>query len=294
MRALFITTPTLDCSNHVRAWNSFEEPAEHFVFDHIGLRNDWQAVERAREVKPDIMFYIGPNQGRGVPRTATFIELRGIAPLVNLCSDAADKPWHKTLELYRSKQCFDLQVAIDGARDAPVDIATLTPIDPTPFGGQKRDIRCGFSGTLGGQRELIVQSLEWFGGLTVRRAKQVHETTYEAHAEFMSRCQIVLNTSYTGTGHAHHIKGRVLEAGWAGAALLEPEESPIGDWFPEDCFIRYRDPIEAAHWIKTLTDGEIDHRARRLTEEVMMRYTPAKIYGEILEHVGRTESIAAA
>ncbi len=290
MKALFITTPTVDCANHVRAWNSFEEKAHHFVFDHNGLRNDWMAVEAAQQVKPEVIFYIGPNAGTGVPKTSTFKDLRKIAPLINLCSDAADKPWHKTLSLYRSRECFDLQVAIDGAKDAPVDFTTLTPVDPRPFGDQKKVVRCGFSGNLGGKRYAIVKSLEWFAGLFVREGTG----PYEDHAQFMSQCELILNVSFTGTGRTHHIKGRVLEAGWAGAALLEPKESPIGEWFPEDCYFTYRDPVDAARLIKNLPYHEVIARGRRLSEEVRRNYTPQKIYGQILEHVGYPQPVQAA
>lgn len=289
MKAMFVTTPTVDCQNHVRAWNSFTRRAEHFVFQAEAIRNCWQIVEKAEALQPRVIFYIGPFQGRAVPLPGTFKQLRRIAPVVNLVSDAADKPWHKTLRYYETQGCFDLQVSIDGARDAPVDFATLTPVDPTPFGGQEKNIRCGFSGNVGGKRASIIDALEWFGGLTVRR----EPGSYEDHAAFMSRCQIVLNTSFTGTGQADHIKGRVLEAAWANACLLEPASSPIGDWFPDDCFVTYRDPPDAARLIKALPDAAVAHTANRLTEEVMTRFTPQKIYTEILALVGHPEPVAA-
>ena len=289
MKALFITTPTVDCYNHVRAWDSFAE-SEHFVFNHTGINNDWQAVEAAEAIRPDVMFYIGPNEGRGIPKPSTLKRLRYIAPFINLCSDAADRPWHRTLEMYRDRECFDLQVSIDGAKEAPVDYATLTPVDGSPFGG-KKDIRCGFSGSVGkyNARSEIIRALGWFGGLQIRERGR----DYQEHAQFMSRCQIVLNVSYTGSGGAHHIKGRVLEAGFAGAALLEHAGSPIGEWFPEDCYFTYRDPVEAARLIKTLPFDEVERRAQRLSEEVRAKYTAKQIYTGILERVGRTLPVAA-
>lgn len=280
----------------MRAWESAFGPAEHHAFDHRKLRNDWQAVEAARDVRPDIMFYIGAQEGVGNPRPATFRELRSFAPLINLCSDAGDGPWHKTLDFYRSKECFDLQVSIDGAREAPVDLATLTPVDPGPFaGGGARDIRCGFSGSVGrwNPRSEIILALKWFGGLTVRE-RATGNDSYKDHAGFMRRCRLLLNISNTGTGHAHHIKGRVLEAGWAGCALLESEGSPIGEWFEEDCYIKYRDPPHAAHLIETLSGDAIDLAARRLAEEVRAKYTSSQIYGGILDRVRRAEPVQAA
>lgn len=284
MRALFITTRTVDCANHVRAWDSFSPiPAEHFMFDHLGIRNDWQMIDAAEKIKPTVIFYIGAVKSLGTPKPDTFRALRKIAPLVNLCSDAADTPWHPILNAYRKHQCFDLQVAIDGKSKANVDLATVTPVDPRPFEGEMtRDIRCGFSGTIGrwNVRSETINALTWFGGLTVRAREGCG--TYEDHARFMKRCRMLLNISFTGSQMTHHIKGRVLEAGWAGCALLESEGSPIGDWFPADCYMIYRNPKEAAEIIATIDDAAVDGMAKRLAEEVRSKFHPAMIYGQIL------------
>lgn len=287
MKALFLTTKTVDCFNHVRAWNSVFETASHSTFETTGLCNDWQLLEAADAVKPEVIFYIGAQSGSGNPRASTFRDIRKIAPLINLCSDAADTPWHRTLETYHHKECFDLQVSIDGAKHAPVDLATLTPVDPKPFAViAKRDIRCGFSGSVGrfNPRSEIVNPLVWFSNLTVR-AREKSSESYHDHAVFLRRCQMLLNVSATGSGLSHHIKGRVVEAGMAGCALLESAGSPIGEWFPDDCFIRYDGPVEAAEIIKSMPDSDIDHAALRLSEEVRARYMPEHIYGEILESV---------
>ena len=69
---------------------------------------------------------------------------------------------------------------------------------------------------------------------------------------------MVLNTSWTGSDR-HHIKGRVLEAGWAGCALLEQAESPIAKWFPR-IVILLGDAKEAAEIIKNASDDEINLR----------------------------------
>lgn len=283
MKALFYTTSSNECKNHVQAWNSFGE-STHLTYKAHGIRNDWQMLEAAQDLKPDVVFWIGADQAPGNPRVETFRKVREIAPLVNLCSDAMDKPWHHFLKLYAKRECFDLQVSIDGAIDSPVDLATLTPIDPRPFSGNVvRDIRCGFSGTVGrwNSRSELVNALEWFGGLTVRKREE-HDG-YDDHVRFLKRCQMLLNISYTGTGHAHHIKGRVLEAGWAGCVLLESKGSPIHKWFPEDCYIIYDGPKEAAAIIAELDDVTIQNTAKRLNEEVQNRFTPNIIYEMIVE-----------
>lgn len=285
MKALFITTRTVDCDNHVRAWNSFSKtPADHFTYNHMGIRADHSFIEAAERSRPDIIFYIGASKASGNPRIETLQALRKIAPSINICSDAADRPWHAVLAGLRTNKCFNLQVAIDGAQDVPgVGLSTLTPVDPKPFDIEvERDIRCGFSGSVGrfNARSELVRALTWFAGLVFRERQG--EGTYADHARFLKRCRMVLNVSYTGTGHAHHIKGRVIEAGWAGCALLEFSASPIADWFPSDCYVTYRDPVEAAEIMRDLDDATISRLARRLSEEVRSRFHPAMVYGEMV------------
>ena len=290
MRAMFLTTMTGDTTNHVSAWESVFGKAEHVRFNHEGIRNDHLLIEAAQAAKPDVIFYIGATKGLGNPRPETHQELRKIAPCINLCSDAADRPWHHVLQGYARHRCFDLQVAIDGAADAPVDFTTLTPVDLRPFQiGERKDIRFGFSGSVGrwNGRSEIVKALEWFGGLTVRHRQS--GDTYPDHVRFLLRCRILLNVSLTGSGQRHHIKGRVLEAGWAGCALLESEGSPIGNWFPSDCYLTYRNPLEAAEISKNLDEAEIFSLSRRLKEEVEERFHPKIIYTDMLKRVMGSE-----
>jgi hypothetical protein len=293
MRVLFITTPSNDCFNHVRAWRSFA-PADHYVMKCLGIRIEWHVTQAVRDYKADIVFYISANQGPYALKINTLKEIRAIlkekntvSRFVNLCSDAADRPWHGVLAAYKKHGCFDLQVSIDGGRPTAIDLSTLTPIDPVLYNEiSDRDIRCGFSGNPGYQnsRSEILKALEWFGNLTIRVRSP--KDGYEDHVKFLKRCRMILNISRTGSDQAHHIKGRVLESGWAGCALLESAGSPIGEWFPEDCYFTWKDAKEAADIIKNVSDEEITHRAARLAEEVRSRFTPEKIYGEMLKRIG--------
>ena len=245
------------------------------------IRMDWKAVESVRSLNPDVVFYIGANIGPYALKWTALKEIRVISKIVNLCSDAADRPWHNVLFVYKKHECFDLQVSLDGSRPESIGLASLTPVDASVFEGESnRDIRCGFSGSSGGRRSEIINALSWFGNLTVRHREA--NDGYENHVKFMKRCSMVLNTSWTGSGMAHHVKGRVLEAGWAGCALLEYHESPIREWFPEDCYFIWKDAKEAANIIKDASDEEISRRAKRLSEEVRNRFTAKSIYGEIL------------
>jgi hypothetical protein len=282
MKALFITTKTADCINHVSAWECAFGKSEQATFNHEGIRNDHVILEAAQAAKPDVIFYIGAIKGLGNPRPETYRALRKIAPCINICSDSADRPWHPVLETYDRMKLFDLQVGIDGPSDAPVDLSTLTPVDIRPFGADvKKDIRFGFSGSVGrwNGRSEIVKALEWLGGLTVRH----RAGGYEDHVSFLKRCRIVLNVSLTGSGQRHHIKGRVLEAGWAGCALLESAGSTIGNWFPSDCYLIYNDPKEAAEIARDIDDATIESMAKRLAEEVRERFHPKIIYADMLK-----------
>ena len=285
MRVLFLTAPSNDCDNHVRAFRSLA-PAEHIVMQSKGIGIDWKILQSVRDNKPDVVFYISANRGPYALKIQTLKEMREIAKTVNLCSDATDRPWHGVLAAYKKYECFDLQVSIDGGRPMAIGLSSLTPVDPTLYEGigPDRTIRCGFSGGTGGTRSEIISALSWFGNLTVRH--RAAKNGYEDHVTFLRSCRMVLNTSWTGSGQAHHIKGRVLEAGWAGCALLEQAESPIAKWFPEDCYFTWGDAKEAAEIIKNASDDEINLRARRLAEEVRARYTPKSIYGEILKRIG--------
>jgi len=253
--------------------------------DFKGIRFDWQIVDTIRKIGPKVVFYIGANEGTYALKWKALKELTKLAKTVNLCSDAADNPWHGILDNYKKSGCFDIQVAIDGGHPDAIDISTLTPVDSSLYDGPEfiRDIRCGFSGSSGGKRAEIINALSWFGNLTVRNRSP--DDDYEDHVKFLKRCQMTLNTSWTGSGQTHHIKGRVMEAAWAGCALLEYHESPIREWFQEDCFFTWRDAKEAAEIIKDASDAEIENKSKRLSEEVRKRFTAKSIYGDILRRL---------
>jgi hypothetical protein len=287
IKALWITTNTNEVFNHVKAWESVYGKTVHKTFNHMAIRNDWMFIEWAQEFKPDIIFYIGANLAPGNPKKDILGELRKFAPTVLLCSDAADEPWHPVLDQYRKHSSFDLMVSLDGSHTPFVDMATLTPVSPELFNAEgNKDIHCGFSGTVGkvGERAETIGDLKRLGFLTVRPRESFDG--YNSHAFFMRRSRMILNTSLTGSGKAHHIKGRVLEAGWAGCALLEMEGSPIREWFPDDCYFTWRSSKEAAAIIYDASDDEISHRARRLSEEVRKHYSPKSIYDSILKRIG--------
>lgn len=334
MRALFVTSSTSDVDSLVRAWDCWQpDKSVRVMFPHMGQSKDDEILEVAREMSPDVIFYIGANEGSGIPVVETFLALRDLAPLINLCCDAGDWPWHNPLRHYEEAGCFDLQVALDGSRDAPVDLATVTPVDPSPYAQSgPRTVRCGFSGGVAPRDRIVPAEVRipnrrpprvfkkrpanvlpawpspskkvriitaepqtardhviWNLGdaeecVTVRRRSLI--SLYSDHAAFMLSCQLIINFSATGTGTMHHIKGRVLEAGWAGCALLESKGSPIAKWLPEGSYFIFCDVDHARSLIDRLTDEEIMASAALLSRHVRENYHPRQIYGEILERAG--------
>lgn len=294
MKSLFVTTPSSEVDNHVAAWDSFNEPSTRIIFVSSGVPDDEAILRTAVEAKPEVIFYIGACAGFGLPSVATFRALREIAPSINLCSDAQDPPWHPVLDYYKRQECFDLQVAIDGAQNDHVDLSTVTAVPPLLYEGTgpARDIPLGFSGGFNraDRRGQIIGMLKLRALLTVRNRSL--GGSYAEHVAFLRRCQAVLNIAYTGSGQFLHVKGRVMETAWAGAALFETKDSPTQFFFPPACFIAYDHPDEIA---PLLTDKAlVTERATRLAAHVRAHYTPAKIYGEILERVGLTQSKSAA
>ena len=306
MKALFVTSATTDVDSLVRAWACWNEKPERVAYPHMEAPIYPEILRRAREISPDVIFYIGGAQGDGNPDVKTLLALRDLAPSINLCCDAGDEPWHPLLNDYRQAGCFDLQVSLDGIKDAPVDLVTITPVDPRPWNRDSiRSVRCGFSGGASTaitprtrrtrdafkvrfqppvSRERVIHWLEANDLVTVGR--RVKGRTYSDHVDFVMACQLILNTSASGSGQAHQIKGRVLETGWAGCALLESQASPIGEWLPEGSYFKYRDVGHAEHLIMSLTDERIARSADLLSRYVRENYHPRQIYGEILERAG--------
>jgi len=51
LKALFLTTKSADCANHVQAWNSAFDKAIVHTHDPTGIRNDWQLLEYQNPVR---------------------------------------------------------------------------------------------------------------------------------------------------------------------------------------------------------------------------------------------------
>ncbi len=288
MRALFVVPPGHEPNLIVSAWSSWNEPALKKTFDPWGKPEDREILRTAKNASPDVIFYVGGDEAPGLPSHDTLRGLRCIAPLVHLCWDATDEPWHKVLSAYKKDECFDLQVAMDGGADSPVDMATLTPIDPRPYRNRGvRFRRCAFAGQNVAERVTYGQPYQhprWhvLTPLVERGLVEYRKRTngpYSDYANYIMGCQILLNISHTGSGKAHHVKVRVVEAGFAGCALLEMRDAPTCDWIPEELLFLYSTTEEAAVVIQST---EIADKASALGAYVRKNYSPQRIYESIL------------
>lgn len=285
MKTLFITTQTNDIHNLVDAWDLVNVcPAKRFEFHYQKAPKNNLIINAAQKAAPEVIFYIGGCDGVGLPSIATFRNLRRLAPVINMIPDAGDPPWHRMIEKYRQEKCFDLYVGLDGSPDSPVDHVTVTPVNFRPFEiDVEKNIRCGFSGTLGGKRD---GPLKMLGSRCQVRVRDSAHGDYADHAHFLKRCQLIFNTAWTGSGEYYHVKGRVIEAGFAGAALLEDACSPIDHWFPEGAYFRYSSGDEALEIIMNASHDDIAERAAVLSQVVREKYNPMTIYKGILDKLG--------
>ena len=295
-RALFITTATSEPIENVHAWQHTFGDARHVVFDISKPINDSLILHQAMGYSPDIIFYTGANEAPGLPTPRTFRDLRKIAPTVILQGDFGDPPWWDKIKFYRAEQCFDLYVAMDGVPGSPVDLVTLTPFDPKRFEAPpvERTIHCGFAGNMPDRarfdllksqklatdpRSEIIYGL---GDLVTVRLRELNGA-YADYIDFYRRCEMTINTSWAGSGTVHHMKGRLLEASFAYAAILEMAESPIAHWFPEGSYFTYSSIAEAKAVIEGVDKDEIHRRAKLFTAHALEHYSARKIYQSILD-----------
>lgn len=299
MKAIFLVTATSEVSKYVESLANLKlGPVEALRYDQVG-GSDTLLFERVREHKPDLMVYIGQVFGR-IPPISILTSIRDICPSVHICSDAADQPWWDLLRKYHESGAFSLQVAIDGSHKWPLassQMTALTPVDPAlypaaPLKHAARPIACGYGGNQGGgdfsRRTQILTHLLTERVLDVR-IRSALPFTYDAYANYLAQCRISLNTAFTGTETALHVKGRVLESALAGAMLLETKGSPTSYWFrPGLDYIEYESEQEAAIIIRRLANEPEATQAvaDSLRARVLAEHTPQQFWDRIFQRIG--------
>ncbi len=294
MKALFITTEPNDVTNVIEAWNCWNDPpAVRVTFDFFKPINGNRLIRKAKNYSPNVIFYIGacgaPNCFS--PDTITLKKIRSIAPFIHICFDAVVVEWHKLLTLYDHNDCFDLQVSIDGCSAKLVDLVTLAPVVTSFYKGEnpKRDIICGLSGNMGcGPRWYLLEPLIK-EGLVKFRERDVTGEGYIEHVTFIRRCEMLINTSFSGSENFHHVKQRVSEAAFAGCALLENEAAPTKNWYPKELLYTYKGLSDVRDILSNLDLLEAREKGEALRTYANIHYTPQQIYGEMLDKSRRFE-----
>lgn len=262
---------------------------------------------KAKEYAPDFIVYIGARFGQQ-PSISMLAKINSsIAPMVHICSDAADNPWWDLLRDYNERGAFTLQVAIDGSHKWPLastQMTALTPVDPKNFPAFRphadRATVAGYAGNPGsgpGSRRTAVLASLLEARLIGLRIRSNLPYTYESYCEYLSGIRISLNIAYSGTEATTHVKGRVLESGLAGCALLETAGSPTSAWFrPGLDYLEYTDEAHAANIIRMLAHEPeaTDAMGRSLMERVAREHSPAAFWGRILERIGMRGKDCAA
>ena len=290
MRVLFYTTGTRDCE---KLWGSFLSLGHETEVVRYDVR-DFDMAAYAETRKPDVIIYIGAigdfHFGLPVPTTEVLARTGRVAPMVHLCSDAADPPWWPLLEEYNEVGVFKLQVTIDGVMDSPIGRfgkVALTPIDPTYFNNlvpyNERPYVCGFAGG-GGCRVPIIAGIRHVGA-TLHWLKEGAEVPYQEMCDFYKNCKIVLNYAWTGSGARRHVKGRAIEAGLAGAVLLEPYDSPLRIWFePGVDFVEWTNVEDASAAIKN--GGVNEAMADRFKAKMLANHTAQIFWADVFKRIG--------
>ena len=318
MKALFIITRTNEMHKHCDSWSCLGNEYQTYTYTHqkggnapSGGKLDDEILAAATEYKPEVIIYVGACRSN-TPSIDCFVRLkRTIAPIVHLCSDAADEPWWDELIAYHKAGAFSVQVAIDGNKNWPLydtDITALTPIDPSyypdpPKIHAERSVVFGFAGNIGsvhtmkngkvtGRRPLVAEMITF--GLKYRERPKGNfdlksgSDSYKEAAQYMSDTRIMPNFSQTGSFERMHVKGRVVEAGLAGCLLLEPKGSPTPDWFePGVDYLQYDDMKQAKQIVSEMRDKpeesqEFGIRLRRKIEE---NHSPEKFWGKVMERL---------
>lgn len=296
MKALALITYT-DCEPKHRSLAAAGHEVHVLQYDDRPHERHGELVDAARRLAPDFVMMVGAIEqyhGRPVPRPDVLCAIKQVAPFIHMCDDAGDPPWWPMLEVYEREKCFTVQVSIDGAPGTPIDrfengMVLLTPIDHRPFHPlpwTERGIRLGMVGGFGHSRRAeITEGLRSRGLLDFREGPVGR--SYDEMAAVMCQTKITYNFGMTGSTAAMHVKGRVVEAGFAGCALLEFKGSPTSRWFtPGIDYIEFGSVDEVAEILERTPDEDLRRMARGFHAKMTAAHHPAVFWSKVLERAG--------
>jgi hypothetical protein len=300
MKALFLSTSSNETDKYHDCLANLKLGESQIMrYDPLGT-TDQILYSKVKEYAPDLVVYIGVRWGQQPSIAALSAINEKIAPMVHICSDAADTPWHDLLREYHNAGAFSLQVAIDGSRKWPMadsQMTALTPVDPAHFPSDlklhvERTIDAGYAGNPGSgpfsKRTAVLSALLGEKCLDLRIRSNL-PYTYEAFCVYLSKVRMSLNIAYTGTEATTHVKGRVLESALAGACLLETKGSPTCLWFrPGIDYLEYESAAEAASIIRNTPSTTTQVIADSLRKRVLAEHSPLQFWSRIFERIGLT------
>lgn len=294
-KILWLTTSSMNIEPVIGSLEAaeFDIDIEHYRYDHVqeGTFFDEDLTLKVGSVRPDLVFYIGSLEGPYMARSHVYHNIQEICPIVNIVFDGGCPFGWPALKKFREDKCFSVVVNIDGNQDWPKgenDMTTLCPIDPRPYAKvAEKSIPFGFYGgsTSDDRAELLKKLKELKLIETAERDERLG--SYQAYADFMLKCRMVLNMAKTGSGKTSHVKARVIESGLARACLLEPKDSPAKNWFkPGIDYLEYSSVDQLEDLVLSLDAADMQDVAESLHKKVITDHSPEKFYRKIFEKVG--------
>lgn len=297
MKSLVLSTSTNETTKYSDGLKRFGE-VKLLAYDTLG-HSESLMLAQAREYQPNLIVYIGSRWGQ-MPSMAALAQMNSsLAPMVHICSDAADPPWWDLLQEYHYAGCFSVQVAIDGSKRWPLSdsqMTLLTPVDPLNFPPLRphteRTVAAGYAGNPGSgpgsKRTAVLSELLSARAIDLRIRSNL-PFTYEAYCAYLATCRVSLNIAYSGTEQALQVKGRVIESGLAGCCLLDTAGSPTEDWFtPGVDYLTYSGSDDALRVIRMLAnEPEVTQKyADNLRAKILAEHTPTTFWNRIFDRIG--------
>lgn len=297
-KALFLSTSTNDTHKIIRSFEYLNWAETHTIrYDRTGRDMGGELRNEVRSYNPDVIFYISAWAGEFVPTPRMMTLLNDQFPLIHICCDASDPPWFDQMKHFHEINAFRVQVNIDGCPDWPMaehGLTTLTPLDPRPFETfdiplLERPIKCGFAGNLGSQHRAELANYLVDRQLLTVRLRDNHDRSYDDFCSFLKHCQIQLSMCLSGSTASKQVKGRVVEAAYAGCAVLDGAGAANKHWFiPGEDYLEYTSKEDAVEQVKYLIDNPsvLEKLATNLRNKVLAEHSPGAIWGKILDKAG--------
>jgi glycosyl transferase family 1 len=262
-------------------------------FGHDKVPVDPHMIDAVDRIEPDVVLYIATSGGPLLAQTETFELIGKMAPVINLCFDGGHPGFWPLLETYKDRKTFWRTINMDGRPTWPHgenDYATLPPVDPAFYGDpprlETRPINVGFCGGYpDGFRKEVVEHLCREVGMVVKPRNEKYGT-YQAYADFLLKCKIVINPAVSAADLAKVVKARVLETAFGGAVLLEQSGSPTNLYFNDKTsYVTFDTVQDAAAQIESLltTPRLMQEMATALHEAALARFSPVNFWTKAFE-----------